>query len=122
MGRVRSLQRGYSLPLLGWLLFRSQTGHRGSKEIALLAHGINQGDKRAVPHLILEGWESIDFWKSVLHDLEDREIKPPQLIISDDNLGLLRNICDVWPEVPTAVLHSAPYVECAGPGAKAKAG
>ena len=53
-----------------------------------------------VLHLSLGGRESADSWKSVLHDLEGRGLKPPQLIISDGNPGLLRAICDAWPELP----------------------
>jgi putative transposase len=72
----------------------------GGKEAVLVAHGINQGGKRVVLHLSLGGRESTDSWKGVLHDLEDRGLKSPQLIISDGNPGLLRAICDIWPEVP----------------------
>ncbi len=74
-------------------------GSKG-KEAVLVAHGINRGGKRMVLHPSLGGRESTDSWKSVLHDLEDRGLKPPQLIISDGNPGLLRAICDIWPEAP----------------------
>lgn len=69
------------------------------KEAVLVAHGINREGKRVVLHLSLGGRESTDSWKGVLHDLVDRGLKSPQLIISDGNPGLLRAICDVWPKV-----------------------
>lgn len=70
------------------------------KEAVLVAHGINRQGKRVVLHLSLGGRESTDSWKGVLHDLMERGLKPPQLIISDGNPGLLRAVCDVWPKVP----------------------
>lgn len=53
-----------------------------------------------VLHLSLGGRESTESWKGVVHDLVGRGLKSPHLIISDGNPGLLRAICDVWPEVP----------------------
>ena len=78
-------------------------GVRGSsreKEAILVAHGINREGKQMVLHLSLGGRESTESWKGVLHDLVDRGLKPPQLIISDGNPGLLRAVDDVWPKVP----------------------
>jgi transposase-like protein len=70
------------------------------KEAVLVAHGINRDGKRVVLHLSLGGRESTESWKGVLYDLIDRGLKPPQLIISDGNPGLLRAIGDVWANVP----------------------
>jgi len=69
------------------------------KEAVLVAHGISREGKRVVLHISLGGKESAESWRSVLHDLEERGLKPPQLIISDGNPGLLRAIADIWPKV-----------------------
>ena len=74
-------------------------GNSRGKEAVLVAHGINREGKRVVLHLSLGGRESTESWKGALYDLVDRGLKPPELIISDDNPGLLRAIQDVWPKV-----------------------
>ena len=51
-------------------------------------------------HLSLGGRESTESWKGILYDLVERGLKPPQLVISDGNPGLIRAVCDVWPNVP----------------------
>lgn len=60
-----------------------------------------------VLHLGLGVRESTEYWKEVIHDLEDRGLKRPQLIITDGNQGLLRALEDIWPEVPRqrCVIH-----------------
>jgi len=70
------------------------------KEAVLIAHGIDREGRRVVLHLSPGGRESTDSWKGVLHDLLDRGLKSPQLIISDGNPGLLRAVTDVWSKVP----------------------
>jgi putative transposase len=70
------------------------------KEALLVAHGINRQGKRVVLHLSLGGRESTASWKGVVQDLVGRGLKPPRLIITDGNPGLLRAIKDTWPEVP----------------------
>ena len=70
------------------------------KEAILIAHGINREGKRVVLHLSLGVREGTESWKGVLNDLRDRGLKPPQLIITDGNPGLLRAIDEIWPEVP----------------------
>jgi transposase-like protein len=75
-------------------------GRSREKEAILVAHGINREGKRVVLHLSLGGRESTESWKGTLHDLVERGLRPPQLIISDGNPGLLRAIQDIWPQVP----------------------
>ena len=78
-------------------------GVRGSsreKEAVLIAHSINSEGKRVVLHLSLGVRESTRSWKVALEDLVGRGLKPPRLIITDGNQGLLRAIEEVWPEVP----------------------
>ncbi len=70
------------------------------KDAVLVAHGITGEGKRVVLHISLGGKESTESWKGVLHDLEGRRFKAPQLIVSDGNPGLLRAIAEVWPKVP----------------------
>jgi transposase-like protein len=85
-------------------------GVRGSsreKEAVLIAHGINSEGKRVVLHLSLGVRESTRSWKAALEDLDSRGLKPPRLIITDGNQGLLRALEEVWPEVPRqrCVIH-----------------
>ena len=75
-------------------------GNSRSKEAVLVAHGITREGKRVVLHLSLGGKESTESWKGVLNDLVERGLRRPQLITIDGNLGLLRAIKDIWPEVP----------------------
>jgi transposase-like protein len=96
--RDLSLEEIVYLFLDGIYLGVRQAG-RG-KEAVLVAHGINREGKRVVLHISLGGKESTESWKGALHDLEGRGLKPPLLIISDGNPGLLRAIADVWPKVP----------------------
>jgi len=78
-------------------------GVRGSsreKEAVLIAHGINSEGKRVVLHLSLGVRESTRSWKAALDDLAGRGLKPPRLIITDGNHGLLRALEEIWPDVP----------------------
>jgi transposase-like protein len=70
------------------------------KEAVLVAHGINRDGERGVLHISLGGKESTESWRGVAHDLKERGLKDPQLIVTDGNPGLLRAITDVWPKVP----------------------
>ena len=60
-----------------------------------------------VLHLSLGVRESTRSWKATLDDLAGRGLKPPRLIITDGNQGLLRALEEVWPEVPRqrCVIH-----------------
>lgn len=75
-------------------------GRSREREAILVAHGINHEGKRVVLHLSLGGRESTESWKGTVNDLVSRGLRPPQLIISDGNPGLLRAIQDIWPQVP----------------------
>jgi len=75
-------------------------GNSRDKEAVLVAHGITREGKRLVLHLSLGGRESTEAWKGVLNDMVERGLRPPQLLISDGNQGLLKAIKDIWPEVP----------------------
>lgn len=70
------------------------------KEGVLVVHGIDRQGNRVVLHLSLGGRESTQAWKAVLHDLVERGLRSPGLVISDGNPGLLRALSEVWPEVP----------------------
>jgi putative transposase len=60
------------------------------KEAVLVAHGINREGKRVVLHLSLGGREGTESWRGALHDLVDRGLRTPQLVICDSNPGLRR--------------------------------
>jgi transposase-like protein len=69
-------------------------------EAVLVAHGITAEGKRMLLGLVLGGRESEESWKALLVNLEDRGLKPPALVISDGNGGLLKALKSVWAEVP----------------------
>lgn len=75
---------------------------RGTKEKEglLIAHGISRNGRRVLLALAYGGRESTESWRAVLHDLIERGLKVPALVISDGNPGLLRALSDIWPDVP----------------------
>jgi putative transposase len=75
-------------------------GNSRNKEAVLVAHGITRQGERVVLHLSLGGRESTESWKGALNDLVERDLRRPQLIVTDGNQGLLKAIKDIWPEVP----------------------
>ena len=81
-------------------IYLGVSGGSREKEAILVAHGINREGKRVVLHLSLGGRESTESRKGTINDPVGRGLKPPQLIISDGNPGLLRAIKDIWPQVP----------------------
>jgi transposase-like protein len=74
---------------------------RGSreKEGVLVVHGIDRKGQRVLLAVALGGRESTESWKGVLHDLVERGLRAPLLVISDGNPGLLRAVSEVWPGV-----------------------
>ena len=81
-------------------IYMGVRGRSREKEAILVAHGICRDGKRVVLHLSLGAKESTDSWKAAVNDLRDRGLRPPLLIISDGNPGLLRAVQEIWPEVP----------------------
>jgi transposase-like protein len=69
-------------------------------EAVLVAHGVCHDGSRVVLGLMLGGRESTESWKVFLHDLVDRGLQEPALVVSDGNGGLIRAVKDVWPGVP----------------------
>ena len=70
------------------------------KEAILVAHGIRADGSRVLLGVYLGGRESTESWRQVLHDLVDRGLRQPLLLISDGNPGLIRAVKDIWPMVP----------------------
>lgn len=66
----------------------------------LVAHGVCADGSRVPLGLVLGGRESTESWKAFLHDLVDRGLREPALVVSDGNGGLIRAVKDVWPDVP----------------------
>jgi transposase-like protein len=69
------------------------------KEAVLVAHGITKSGQRAVLGVYLGGRESTESWKLVLHDLVERGLPQPLLVVSDGNPGLIRAVKETWPSV-----------------------
>jgi len=75
-------------------------GNSREKEGILVAHGVRKDGSRVLLSVHL-GWrENAVNWKGVLHDLDERGLNRPLLVIIDGNPGLIRALTDVWPEVP----------------------
>lgn len=70
------------------------------KEGVLIAHGVRRDGSRVLLGVYLGGRESTESWKWVINDLTERGLRPPKLVITDGNPGLLRALKDIWPEVP----------------------
>ena len=68
-------------------------------EAVLVAHGVCADGSRVVLGLMLGGRESTASWKTFLHDLADRGLNEPALVIGDGNGGLIRAMKDIWPDV-----------------------
>jgi len=69
-------------------------------EAVLVAHGVTAEGKRELVGLMLGGRESEASWKALLTNLELRGLRPPALVVSDGNAGLIKALKGVWPEVP----------------------
>lgn len=69
------------------------------KEAILVAHGVTRKGKRRLLGIYLGSRESTESWKMVIHDLNDRGLRRPLLVISDGNPGLIRAVKEVWPSV-----------------------
>ena len=67
------------------------------KEGVLCAYGINEEGKKVLLHLALGNRESYESWKAFLHDLVERGIKEPLLVVMDGNPGLKRAVRECWP-------------------------
>jgi transposase-like protein len=67
-------------------------------EGVLVAHGIRADGSRVLLGVMLGYQESTSSWKDFLHNLTNRGLKAPPLVISDGNPGLLRAVGEVWPE------------------------
>lgn len=65
----------------------------------LVDDGIVRKGQRVLLAVVLGGRESTESWKGALHDLVERGLKAPLLVISDGNPGLLRAVSEVWPGV-----------------------
>ena len=69
------------------------------KDGILVAHGIRRDGRRVVLGIYLGGRESKASWKVALHDLVERGLDPPALVISDGNPGLIKAGKELWPGV-----------------------
>jgi len=69
------------------------------KEAVLVAHGITKTGRRALLGVYLGGRESTESWKLMLHDLVERGLRQPLLVVSDGNPGLIRAVKETWPTV-----------------------
>jgi len=68
------------------------------KEGVLCAYGITSDGKKILLHLDLGEKESYSAWLSFLHDMIERGLNAPLLIIHDGNPGLRRSIREAFPK------------------------
>ena len=68
------------------------------KEGVLCAYGITADGKKLLLHLGLGEKESTDAWRDFLHDMVERGLSAPLLVIHDGNPGLCKSIQDVFPK------------------------
>ena len=73
-----------------------RSGSKG-KEGVLCAYGINEEGKKVLLYLALGNRESYESWKAFLHDLVERGMKEPLLVVMDGNPGLKRAVRECWP-------------------------
>lgn len=69
------------------------------QEGVLCAYAILRSGRKVLVHLALGCHESYDCWLAFLHDLVERGLPEPALVISDGNPGLKKALRRVWPEV-----------------------
>jgi putative transposase len=68
------------------------------KEAILVAHGVRPDGQRVLLGVWLGCHEDTASWKLALHDLVERGLARPWMLITDGNPGLIRAIREVWPK------------------------
>src|SRR2546422_10854012 len=69
-----------------WKLRNGSAG----KEAILAAYGIRRDGKKVLLHLALGSKESFDCWMAFLHDMTERGLNEPVVIVSDGNAGAIK--------------------------------
>lgn len=67
------------------------------KEGVLCAYGITEEGQKVLLHLALGNRESYESWKGFLHDLVQRGMNEPLLVVMDGNPGVKRAVRECWP-------------------------
>jgi transposase-like protein len=93
--RDLSRQKIIYLFLDGIYLAMRQGTHK--KEGVLCAYGITSDGKKILIHLAAGVRESYDAWLGFLHEMIERGLNEPLLVIQDGNPGLTRAIEEVFP-------------------------
>jgi transposase-like protein len=95
--RKRDLSKEKILYLfLDGAYWRVRRGVR-SKEAVLAAYGIREDGKKVLLHLSLGNKENRDSWLAFLHDMTERGLSEPVMIVSDGNPGVLKACREVFP-------------------------
>ncbi|MCI0613516.1 IS256 family transposase [bacterium] len=69
-----------------------------SKEAVLTAYGIREDGKKVLLHLSLGNKENCDSWLAFLHDMTERGLVEPVMIVSDGNPGVIKACREVFPD------------------------
>jgi len=68
-----------------------------SKEAILVAYGIRWDGKKVLLHVALGNKESYDCWMAFLHDLTERGLNEPIMVICDGNPGAIKACKEIFP-------------------------
>lgn len=68
-----------------------------SKEAILIAYGIGRNGKKVLLHLALGNKESFDSWLTFLHDMSERDLAEPLMVVYDGNPGVKKACRQVFP-------------------------
>ncbi len=68
------------------------------KEAVLVAYGITEAGTKVLLHIALGSKESYDSCKTFIHDMLQRSLRIPLLVISDDAPGLRKSIKECFPD------------------------
>ncbi|MCI0446136.1 IS256 family transposase [bacterium] len=68
-----------------------------SKEAVLAAYGIREDGKKVLLHLSVGNKENRDSWLTFLHDMTERGLNEPVMIVSDGNPGVIKACREVFP-------------------------
>lgn len=96
--RKRDLSRHKIIYLFLDGIYLAMRQGTSEKEGVLCAYGITTDGKKILLHIALGERESYPAWLSFLHEMTERGLKPPLLIIHDGNSGLRKAIREVFPK------------------------
>jgi putative transposase len=68
-----------------------------SKEAILVAYGIRWDGKKVLLHVAVGNKESYDCWLAFLHDLTERGLNEPMMVVTDGSPGAIKACKEIFP-------------------------